>query len=389
MDITLVVNPGSSSKKYELYRNGERIFSAHFETKGDAFQKTLTLRSGQSECTTISQEEFSHALRIALEETEKTALITSTDDITRVGVRIVAPGTYFQEHHEIDTYFTNELKKLVGVLPLHILPILEEMSTVASLLPHARHIGVSDSAFHKTLPIHQYEYSLKGTREYNIRRFGYHGLSVQSVLRKLTTHTKDTLPSRVVVAHIGSGVSVTGVRDGESVYTTMGYTPASGLMMSSRCGEIDPGALIEFLHQNNLRGGVAHTHIQKYGGFVGLLGTADLRVALAREAQGDEAATEALRMFLFGIQKGILGAAIELGGIDTLILTATAVERNDELRSRLIRGLSFVGAELDEDVNEVESRSIRCISSQKSKFTILVIPTDEMGEIAALTTHFE
>lgn len=385
MDITLVVNPGSSSKKYELYRGKERLFSVHYEVTARGYNRTITARGGQPSCIEVPETVYQDALQDTLSSLISAGVLLRTEDIQRAGVRTVAPGTYFHDHHEIDEYLIQQLKKLTGVLPLHVPPVLSEIETLTALLPHVTLVSVSDSAFHKTLPKHQYQYSLSGALDYGIRRFGYHGLSVQSVLHTLSD-LEGSLPKRVIVAHIGSGVSVTGALCGKSTFTTMGYTPASGLMMSSRCGDIDPGALIAFLHRNNLRGSVAHTYIQKHGGFAGLLDTSDLRVVLARESQGDEDATDAMRTFLFDIQKAILGAAVVLNGIDVLVLTATAMERNDELRARLIGGLSLVHAKLDEQLNEAESKSPRTISSAESAFPIYVIPTDEMGEIARITS---
>lgn len=380
--VTLVINPGSSSKKYALYDNGVKRFTVVFEKTAEGIGRCVEVGSERTHCSTTTSHSYRAALHEVLGEAKRAKVITSVADIKQVAFRVVAPGTYFMNHRAIDADFLGRLAATANAVPLHATPLLEEVAAAQQLLGHAHMVGVSDSAFHSSIPEHQYRYSVHDSLEYDIRRFGYHGLSVQSVVELFGT-TVPVLPARIVVVHVGSGTSVTAVAKGKSVFTTMGYTPASGLIMSSRAGDLDPGALVRMLEVNEKDITAAPGFIHTEGGLKGFCGTADLKTALYREGKGEHDAEVAIAAFLSSIQRAVAGATAVMGGIDALILTATAMERNPELRERIVRPLAFLNIQLDEHRNEMTINKSRTISGGSS-IPVSVICTDEMGLMARL-----
>lgn len=383
--VTLVVNPGSSSKKYALYRDSVKVFSVRFEHTGEGVGRCMEVAGQQKTESESTEHVYKEALHSVLTEAKSAGIISSMADITAVGVRVVAPGHLFASHKIANQQFLHDLMTAEQVAPLHVAPTVEELQAAMKLLAHAKIVAVSDSAFHSTVPEHRYTYSLKGATEKGIRRFGYHGISVGSIMTQLPQLFAE-LPKKVIVAHIGSGVSVTAVEYGKSVYTTMGYTPASGLIMGTRSGDIDPGALISYLATESLAGKQAHAFIQTNGGLRGLTGQNDIRQVLLQEERGVAVAERAMKAFLEDIQKAIASAHVLLGGAEALVLTATAMERNEELRKRLLTGLAPIGFYISDMHNERAATGARFISDLDTSIPVAVIPTDEMGEMARIAT---
>ena len=386
MDTTLVVNPGSASRKYELYQGERRALLVSVEHIGDGFGKCTQINTTQQQCETID----AHAYNASLDEVVKTAIerkvISGGKDITRVGVRVVAPGTYFAEHRPITHGYIEKLKQSREAAPLHIPHVLDEIEALARALPHAHVVGVSDSAFHTTIPDYARTYSIldEDTKALGLYRFGYHGLSVASVVRA-ATRMNGSFPARAVVCHVGSGVSVTTLRDGKSVDSTMGFSPVSGLMMNTRAGDIDPGALLYLMERKGMNPNAALSYLNSSGGFEGLLGYSDLRIAFEHMKRGDKAATTAVRMYVHRIRKALGAAIATLGGIDLLILTATAVERNATLRELICTDLEGLGILFDTEANEHHAGDAGWLHPRGSCTQILVVHTEEMREMTRIT----
>lgn len=381
--VTLVINPGSSSKKYAFYKEDELLLKIRFEKTEEGFGRSVQVGGEQMRREDVSVHIYREALHEVLSLARTHKVIGSLADITTVAVRVVAPGTFFQHHQPIDESYISKLIRVERSLPLHIPPILEEIANVIKLLKHSKLVGVSDSAFHRTIPEVHYRYSVRDAESLEVRRYGYHGLSVAAAVRTLPSLVENA-GKRIVVAHIGSGASVTALQSGSSIYNSMGFTPASGMLMGSRAGDMDPGAVVEVLNRTGTKLSGGHRYLQTNGGFAGLLGTSDIRTVLMREQHGDVRAAEAMKMFCFDVQCAIMTAVIALGGLDTLVLTATAMERNTGLRARVLKGLSFYGIALDEATNDKVPISGGVISSQDSSACVAVVPTDEMGEMARI-----
>ncbi len=389
MAFTLLINPGSSSKKYSLF-NGGRIVSSHrFERAGQSFEVCTEQDGEQQKCEGVTGEEFQSSLHQVLDRYLQSRLISNLQEITMVGVRLVAPGTFFQSHRIVDDVFLHKLREHEAAAPLHIPHTIMEIEIVRRELPHAQFIAVSDSQFHHTLPPHSRNYSItrEDTDEFDIHRFGYHGLSVASVLRRFG-ELRGELPSRVIVCHVGSGVSMTAVKDGMSIDTTMGFGPDSGLVMGTRAGDIDAGALLELMRVKNIRSFDTLAYIQTKGGLRGLAGEADFRFILERVAQEDGAAVNAMTHFVYQFHKKLGALHMALGGVDAIILTATAVERSTSLRQMLLAPLDWFGIHLDVVKNESVVLTDGIITKDTSPITAMVIRTKEIEEMYRVTMSF-
>ena len=390
MNHTLITNPGSSSKKYALYEGTRRLGAIRYELIADGVVRCVQIDGEQPHCREegVEIDSLAATLPAALTLLKERGLITNEQGIGTVGLRVVAPGRTFTRHQPITDAYLKELATATTTAPLHVPVILEEITTTQIALPKATILGLSDSAFHQTIPEIERQYSPRAAREYGIERFGYHGLSVASIAAQLPSMF-GTPPARTVVAHIGSGVSVTGLEDGQSRSTTMGYTPASGVLMSSRATDLDPGAVVELLDCENISGAEAHQYLQTEGGFVGFTGTADLRSVLGARSAGSREAAAAYKHFITDIQRAIACATITLGGIDALVLTATAVERNSDLRADIIAGLNPLGLALADEINHSTHSRNGIISHTDSSAPIAIICTDELGMMASLSAQLQ
>ena len=388
MDTTLVINPGSSSKKYALYRGGRELLRAHFEHTERGYGACVEVNGVRERNEASSLREYAAALPDVLERATAAGIITHTSHITRVGVRVVAPGTFFTKHRLVDHAYLTRLREVRAFAPLHTPHVLDELLACAEALPHTRTIGVSDSAFHVTMPNESRRYSIprRDIEALDLYRFGYHGVSLMSVVRQLHDD-HGPLPHRMVVCHVGSGVSVTALRHGKSVDTTMGFAPTSGLAMGTRAGDLDPAALVYLMRTRGMDADSLERYISEESGLRGMLGNADLRVALDRRARGDQSAIIAINLYVRGIRKAIGAMAAVLGGIDALVLTATAPERNPTVRALICSELEHLGLILDGRTNESLGGRPGIVSAPES-IPIHVVHTREMEEIARIAGVF-
>ncbi len=386
MDTTLVINPGSSSKKYALFQGGKEVFSALYERTGDGFGRCVEVNGTRQRCEGATAPQYEEGLHDALTLAQTEKVITDTKSITRVGIRIVAPSTYFTKHRVVDEGYMKRLSALATAAPLHIPHQLSELKKIQATLPKTCIIGVSDSAFHTTMPAHARQYSIpKGdTTAFDIYRFGYHGLSVASIVRQVAQVEKK-MPARMIVCHIGSGMSVTALKDGKSIETSMGFAPTSGLMMGARAGEVDPAALIYLFKQYGENIEKTELAVSQLGGLKGMLGNSDLRVALDRYVRKDPDALIAVSMYFEGIRKAIGAYTAVLGGLDMLVLTGTAPERNAQVRALITERFAYLGIQISERANDELTSKGGVLSAPKSPVVVRVAHTEEIAEIAAVT----
>lgn len=385
MGITLVVNPGSTSRKYVLYRETEQLLELTFEQVGEGHEVCVRKDGASQTCSATTAKAFSSAVEQVAKETADLVALHATT-LAVIGVRVVAPGTYFQQHRIVDDAYLHQLRQIDTAAPLHAPIMIRELEQLKNQFPDTPLVAVSDSAFHATLPAVARDYSLPAdaVSTYDIHRFGYHGLSVASVLPRAARLLRQE-PERVIVVHVGGGVSVTAVRAGLSIDTSMGFAPGSGLVMGSRGGDVDAGALLYLMQRSRLDILSAEILLQKQSGLYALAGESDLRRLLERQGNGDQAATEALATFIYHLQKTIGGYATILGGLDAIILTATAMERSATLRDLLCRGLRFpLGVQISNARNESVVGQDGIISESGSAVPVVVIKTGEMFEIKRL-----
>lgn len=388
MAVTLVVNTGSSSKKFALYKNDEKLISAHIESCDDVYSVCVLVEDMQQRCDTLKGGQYDKYLENFLTEVREKGLVGDYSEIKKVALRVVAPGTFFQSHRKINDDYLHKLRTAEANAPLHIPHLLREIKIIKNLLPESQLVAISDSAYHSTLPKHARDYSLpkKDTIDHDLHRFGYHGISVSSVLNR--THAIiGSNPKRVIVCHIGSGVSITAVKDGKSVDTTMGYAPGTGLIMGSRAGDLDSGALLALMRFKNLKPVDAENYLQTNGGLKGLSGESDLRLILKQKAEEDIVAKETIQSFVYQIKKAIGSYMAVLGGLDALIFTATAGERSPILRKLITDDLKGLNIEIDEEKNESCVSRDGVISLVGSVIKVAIIKTNEFDEILKISKN--
>lgn len=387
MAVTLIINPGSSSKKYTLCRDGRVLASFRFERNEQSYEVCREHNGAEQKCEGIPASIYQSALDHVVAVAKAEGVIAQSADIDRVGLRIVAPGTYFQAHRAIGDEYIETLREREGVAPLHIPHTLTEIAAVKRVLPTSLLIGVSDSAFHATIPSYARTYAIEAddTKRYDLYRFGYHGLSYASVARQLPA-LLPTKHARVVACHIGSGMSMTALLHGESIDTTMGFGPGSGLMMGARVGDIEPAVVLELMRIHHMKPIDMHTYLQTRGGFVGQTGESDFRHLLARLDAEDSEVVEAFRQCVYRFQKTLGSYMAALGGLDAIVLTATAAERSPRLRALLLDGLAHFGILIDDDRNDVTVSRDGIISTPASPVTVAVLRTNEFHEML-LATH--
>ena len=379
----LVVNTGSASKKYALYSGEVELFKVHFEREGGGFVATLKIGVAEEKMT-VSPADYDNSIDFVLGLLKSKELVANKNEIAAVGVRIVAPGAYFLANKILDQEFLDKLERAREEAPLHINPVIAEIGHLKKALPETAVFGVSDSAFHATMPEHSRRYSLpeKEASKFGIYRYGYHGISMRSVLSKIEK-TPGSTPSKVIICHLGGGSTITAVKDGKSIDTSMGFTPLEGLPMGTRIGNIDAGAVIYLAQKLEMSLNELEDYLNSKCGLLGLSGkTPDVRELIELEKNGDKEAALALEAFAYNVKKYIGAYFAALGGLDLLVFTATIGERSFIMRSRICDGLQSLGMILDPDKNNKTVSTDGFIHGDKSPVKIAVIVTDEMKEIA-------
>ena len=386
--LILIANPGSASRKYALYKGSRRLAALHIEWVNGDLAGTLSYGGKQ------------HSVALAFEALEQAAAhvasifvshgVIGSPSVDAIGLRIVAPGTHFMQHHRIDDVFTHKLHAARTLAPLHIDATLHELSSLRQQFATTPMVGVSDSAFHHTKRAEAWYYGLPLdlAERYDIRRFGYHGLSVESIVTQLTS--AERLTPRTIVCHLGSGASVTAVAHAKSHDNTMGYSPLEGLVMSTRSGSVDYAATQALKAACELDDETISKILNQDSGLLGLGKSADIRQLVEREAQGNADAKTALDTYVYSVQKGIGQMTAAIGGLDVLVFTGTVGERSYIMRQRIVAELGYLDLHLDNVTNSATTQpeSLTVISKIAHSKPILVIPTDESAQMAAHVAAF-
>ena len=303
-------------------------------------------------------------------------------DVAAVGHRVVHGGDRFREPVLIDDGVLAELHALTELAPLHNPPALEAIGSARRAIPDQPHVAVFDTAFHATLPEEASTYPLPETwrLELGLRRFGFQGISAQWAAERIDV-------PRLVVCHLGGGSSVTAVRDGQSVDTTMGLTPLEGVPMATRSGSVDPGLLIYLLRHDHADVDELERALQHESGLLGLSGLSPhVHVLEAAERAGDERARLALAIYARRVAQAVAAAAVALDGLDAIVFTAGAGERSPQLRARICARLAFLGVALDEGVNAATSGDGE-IGAATSTVRVAVVASREDLVIARAVRH--
>ena len=383
MHSVLTVNSGSSSLRFALLDGLEslpRILVGRFERIGSpgarlSFTDLLANRSGER---MIDAPDQVACVPLLVELLEKTAGVSS---ISAVGHRVVHGGPRYREPRRVDGAMLEELRRISSFAPNHLPATIALMEIFAARFPEVPQIACFDTAFHSTLP--RVARLLPIPRRYEakgVQRYGFHGLSYSFLMQEIEAVAgAKAARGRVVLAHLGNGASMTAVRDGKSMDTSMGFTPAAGLVMSTRSGDLDPG-LVAFLGRSEQMSETQFDRmIHDESGLLGVSETSsDMRDLLAREAV-DVRAAEAVALFCYQAKKWLGAFAAALGGLDTLVFAGGIGENNPSVRARICEGLVFLGIELNEARN---SENAPVISKDAARVTVRVIRTDEELMIA-------
>ncbi len=381
--LTLVSNPGSASRKYALFAGKKVRAELHFEYIAKHVVCTLTQGDKQLEL-----HPGIRTIEDAAEEVvgmlKQSNMLHPGEEIARIGLRIVAPGTFFTTDHIINDDVENKLAATEPRAPLHIKATLAELRALRKHFSNAPIAGISDSAFHAAKPevARYYGMSLDDAQQYDIMRFGYHGISLASVAA--TLQAQNRLAEKTVVCHLGSGSSVTALFGGKSVDTTMGYSPLEGLVMATRAGNVDITAARAIKDSRGFTDDELDEYLNKKSGLLGISGTSsDIRELLKHE-QTQQRARLALGMYVYTVQKAIGQMVAALGGIDLLVFTGTVGERSAPMRERIVKKFEYLDFIIDASTNAAttnpsEPTNIGLIAHSRP---LWVVPTDEAAQIA-------
>lgn len=389
MGIVLVANPGSSSRKYALYEVPSLVCRAtvQFEMEDDRVVCTVE-KGNDSYRTDVSATTIPDAVNEIESLFNREGIVSNDELIDAVGLRVVAPSVYFMQDHLVTDEVIAKLKEAEHLAPLHIAGTLGELDVLSQQLSHVPIYLISDSAFHRTKPNYAWNYGINihDADRLDVKRFGYHGISVASAVDALWNRGK--LPPKVIVCHLGSGSSITAVFHGRSIDNTMGFTPNEGIIMATRSGNISPDATNAIKRGLQLDDKGLEEYLNKQAGLLGLSESNDIRELLAREADGDHFAHLALTTLVHSYHKAIGSMMVALNGCDLLVFTGTVGERSAVLRKRIVAHLEFADFILDGDLNdECTSPEVFTGISQAAKSKpIIVIPTNEELEIARHTS---
>ena len=387
----LVLNCGSSSVKYKLFDmdTHEVMAQGGVEKLGlpGSFLK-FTLPNGEKVTLEKELPEHNAAIEFILSilTGKEYGCLKSLDGIDAVGHRVVHGAEKFSRSVEITSEVIGKLVECIDLAPLHNPPNLKGIRAMSALIPGIRQVGVFDTAFHQTMPDYAYMYGLPYSlyKKYGIRRYGFHGTSHRYVsARACKVLGVPYEEQRIVTAHIGNGGSITAIKNGKSVDTSMGLTPVEGLLMGTRCGDIDAGALTYLMDQDKLDAKGLSELINKRSGVWGLSGiSSDMREIEAAVAEGDKRAILALKVYNYRIRKYIGSYAAALGGLDILVFTGGVGENQWSTREAVCKDMEFMGIKLDKEKNTGMRGEEMVISSADSPVTVIVVPTDEELMIA-------
>lgn len=386
----LVLNSGSSSVKYKLIdTDGEHVLAEGGVEKiglDDGFLK-YKRADGSKAIINLGLTDHKGAIEAVLRLLTDPAegCIRSYGEIDAVGHRVVHGGEKFAKSVLIDDDVKRMIRECYDIAPLHNPANMTGIEAMEALLPGVPQVGVFDTAFHQTMPASSFMYALpyKYYKEDGVRRYGFHGTShryvSQRVCEILGIDIKDV---KIITCHVGNGGSITAIEGGRSVDTSMGLTPTEGLMMGTRVGDVDPGALTYLMTKHGLTAADMQRIINKESGMAGISGiSSDMREIEAAVNAGDERASLGLEMYIKRITKYIGAYAAEMGGVDIIVFTGGVGENQTGLRADVCAPLAFMGVEIDKEANA--ARGVEAvISTAASKVKVVVVPTDEELMIA-------
>ena len=388
----LVLNCGSSSIKYQLI---DMDNNATLLAKG--LLERIGLEMGEFTHKPVGKDKYyvqqpipdhKAGIKMVLEALvdEKIGVIASLTEINACGHRVAHGGEIFKQSVLVGEKEKEQIRSLFALAPLHNPANLQGIEAMQAILPNVPQVAVFDTSFHQSMPAEAYLYAIP--YEYyqtdKVRRYGFHGTSHRFVAPKAAKMAGlDINNSKIISCHLGSGASICAVKDGKSVDTSMGFTPVEGLIMGSRCGDLDLGVLLYIAEKENMTIKEMNNFINKKCGLNGITGgVVDRRDIMAGKREGKERETYAFDMFAYRVKKYIGAYAAAMGGVDAILFTGGIGENAWWQRQEICRGLEFLGAEIDEKQNEAMAGQDGIISKESSRVKILSVTTDEELVIA-------
>lgn len=384
----LVLNSGSSSLKFQLFLDEESVASGLVEQIGEKISNAQLKFADKKIEKKEELKNHEEALKIVSLMLKEAGFLNEFSELNAVGHRVVHGGEDFIKATKIDNSNIEKLESISSLAPLHNPANIAGVKTILNLAPNVINVAVFDTAFHQTMPEYAYRYAIADefyTKD-SIRRYGFHGTSHEYVSQKAAEFL-GVKQLNAISAHLGNGASISAIKDGKCVDTSMGLTPLEGLIMGTRCGDIDGGALFFMARKHNLSIDELDKICNKKSGMLALCGANDMRDIEDNMQKGDEKSKLAFEMFCYRITKYI-GSYLAVTPASALIFTAGIGENDNLVREKVCENLSHLGFEIDKEKNNIRSKEIRNIATSNSKYAILVIPTNEELSIAKQTMAF-
>lgn len=393
----LVLNCGSSSIKYQLLNMGTEavVLAKGIVEKIGLPYGSFTYKPEGKDKVLIEQPIADHGVGMdlilkALVDSNH-GVLKSLNEINAVGHRVAHGGEYFSESVKVDEKAKEKIKALGEFAPLHNPANLKGIETMEKLLPSVPQIAVFDTSFHQTLPKKAFIYGIpyEYYENYGVRRYGFHGTSHQFVAEKacklLGWNIKE---KKIITCHLGNGASITAIKEGKSVDTSMGFTPVAGLVMGTRAGDLDLGALLYICEKEGFDWKQANTFINKQSGVQGISGvSSDFRELWTAEENGNEKAKLALDVFVYNVKKYIGAYAAVLNGVDLIIFTGGIGENDQPVRREVCKDMEYLGVKIDDKVNMSNRGKDVILSTADSRTKVMCITTDEELVIAMETVR--
>lgn len=378
-DSVLTLNAGSSSIKFSMYdmSSGEELILKGSITNIGIPGGGIDIRGPEGEELMVREHDFpdysrAHGALFGW-------LADEADLPEAIGHRVVHGGAAYTTPKPIDSELMGELSSLEKFAPNHLPYEISTIEAATEYYPDVPQVACFDTSFHRRMPRKAELYALPENLREEVRKYGFHGLSYEYIVTELERTSGRGSVRKLIIAHLGHGSSMAAVKDGISVDTTMGFTPAGGLVMSSRSGDLDPGVVLYLLEEEGLTAAAARELVTKKSGLVALAGTADME-EIVRRAGEDNSAKEALTVYCYSARKHLGALATALGGVETIVFTGGVGENSPEVRKRIADGLGFLGVELDPGKNKENSQVI-----SRGRVKVMVMKTNEELMIARHT----
>ncbi|MCG7406655.1 acetate kinase [Paenibacillus sp. ACRRX] len=387
----LVINAGSSSLKYQIYDMTTEAVLAAGRVERIGMDSSILVHEPHhvDEITEVSEIlDHTTAIRKVLDKLTdpQVGVVGSIGEIEAVGHRVVHGGETFKSSVLVDSEVKSEIRRLFDLAPLHNPACMMGIKAAEANMPNVPQAVVFDTAFHQTMPAKAYMYAIPKVlyKKHKIRRYGFHGTSHDYVSKRAALVVDRPLEDlKIITCHIGNGGSLTAVKGGVSVDTTMGMTPLEGLMMGTRSGDLDPAIVPFTMMKEDLTVNEVNSMLNKHSGLLAVSGlSSDMREITDGMEAGEPNATLAFEMYEYRLRKYIGAYAAAMDGVDVIVFTAGVGENSAIVRKHVCDNLTFLGVEIDQELNKVRSKEPRVISTPNSRVAVLVVPTNEELMIA-------